>query len=86
MSCVTTIVIIQLLAHEMFRPVVLADVLNKFLLWSKVKFHVHVERFHKGSWVLEGYRRFHVAEIHAPVALGHAQHFSVGQRASTEPA
>ena len=57
-----------------------------FLLRSQVELHVHVERLHKRPGILEGDRHFHVAEIHAPVALRHVQHLGVGHIASTQAA
>src|ERR1700685_379534 len=80
------LVIIQLLAYQVLRLVVLADVLHQLLLRCQIESYVYVKRFDKGPRILESYRQIDMAEIHAPVALGHVQHFSVRYRASTNTA
>jgi hypothetical protein len=75
-----------LLAYQMFRFVVFADILEQFFLRSQIEFQIHMKRFDVRAGVFEGHGQFQVAEIHAPVAFGHVQHFGVRQRASTQAA
>src|ERR1700733_14526736 len=85
LCCVSQpIVIIQLLAHQVFRLVVFADVLHQLFLRGQVEFHVYMKRLHKGPWILESNRQNHLAQIHTPVAFSRVQHLGVGHRASTD--